>query len=267
MHSDIALEILNTTGFLGSPGETLAYKRNAADALHKNAPTLIWCGGLKSDMEGGKATHLQDWAIEQGRAFIRFDYYGHGESSGDFEKAGIGRWAQDTAQVIDDLAEGDVILIGSSMGGWAALLAALERPARIVGLVLIAPAPDFTGSLMWDGFSKDIQNEIMTQGVYYEPSEYGEPMPISKMLIEDGQENLILDKPIPFSGPVRILQGMQDPDVPYKHAMKLIDTITSEDLEITLVKSGDHRLSNPIDLKRLVTTVDGMCQQLCPPTT
>lgn len=255
MHSDIALELLEAPGFLGSERESLAYKHSPASVQNKNAPSLIWCGGLKSDMEGGKATHLHDWAIDQRRAYVRFDYYGHGASSGNFEKAGIGRWARDTVQVIDELTTGDVILIGSSMGGWASLLAGMLRPDRVKGLVLIAPAPDFTKTLMWDGFSQDIKDEIIKSGIYYEPSEYGEPMPISLALIEDGQENLLLGKPINFSGPVRILQGMQDVDVPFSHAMKLIDDITSDDVQMTLVKSGDHRLSTEQDLARLVQTV------------
>lgn len=261
MHSDIALELLDAPGFLGRQRDSLAFKQSHAKPPYKDSPTLIWCGGLKSDMEGGKATHLHDWALSQGRAYIRFDYFGHGVSSGDFEKAGIGRWARDTVQIIDDLTTGDVILIGSSMGGWASLLAATKRPERVKGLVLIAPAPDFTKTLMWDRFSQEIKDEIMQSGVYYEPSEYGEPMPISRALIEDGQQNLLLGQPIKFSGPVRILQGMKDPDVPFTHAMKLIDDITSADIEMTLVKSGDHRLSTEQDLARLVRTVEAICRQ------
>lgn len=260
MHTDIALEFLDAPGFLGGEAERLAFKQSKANVARANGPTIIWCGGLKSDMEGGKATHVHDWALSQGRAYIRFDYYGHGVSSGDFEKAGIGRWARDAVQIIDDLTMGDVILIGSSMGGWASLLAAITRPERVKGLVLIAPAPDFTQILMWDGFSQEIKDEINTVGIYYEPSEYAEPMPISRALIEDGQKNLLLGKPIEFSGPVRILQGMQDVDVPYTHAMKIIDDLTSADVEITLVKSGDHRLSTEPDLARLVQTVEHVCR-------
>lgn len=259
MHSDIALEFLTAPGFLGSERETLALKRNPAEAEHAQAPTLIWCGGLKSDMEGGKATHLQDWALAHGRAFIRFDYFGHGKSSGNFMDAGISRWARDTVQIIDEVAgEGDVILIGSSMGGWAALLAALDRPQRVVGLLLIAPAPDFTQDLMWDHFGADIRKQIEDTGLYLEPSEYGDPMPISKTLIEDGRNHLLLNAPIAYLGPVRILQGVQDVDVPFAHAQRLIKALESEDVEMTLVKSGDHRLSSATDLRRLSRALEDL---------
>lgn len=258
LHSEAPLNFLSAPGFAGSNHERIAYKKSDGQN-QTTSPTFIWCGGLRSDMEGGKATHLHDWAIREGHAYIRFDYYGHGESSGDFEKGTISRWAQDTVQVMDELTEGPVALVGSSMGGWASLLAALQRPTRVKGLLLIAPAPDFTEKLMWASFSADIQNEIMEKGVYYEPSDYGDPMPISRVLIEDGGNNLLMDGPITFAGPVRILQGMCDPDVPYAHAQKLVECLTGEDVEITLVKSGDHRLSTEADLDRLVTAAENLC--------
>ncbi len=278
MHADIALKFLDAPALSNESGldandssrntvEQIAYKYSPATGPDKNSTALIWCGGLKSDMEGGKATHLHDWAISEGRAYVRFDYYGHGMSSGVFTKAGIGRWTQDTVQIIDEVVGNilgceRVILIGSSMGGWASLLAALQRPERVKGLLLIAPAPDFTETLMWEMFSADIKKQIIESGLYLEPSEYGEPMPISKTLIEDGKKHCLLDRPIEFSGPVRILQGMQDIDVPYRHAMKIIDAITSQDVEMTLVKSGDHRLSTEADLERLVRTIKALAESL-----
>ncbi len=235
----------------------IAYQRLSAKPSMTGAG-LIWCGGLKSDMEGSKATALHAWARDQGRGYIRFDYFGHGQSSGKFRDGTMTRWAQDTVQVIDDLTEGPQILVGSSMGGWSALLAALARPDRIKALVLIAPAPDFTEKLMWAGFSDDIRKTIMDEGIYYEPSDYDEPYEISRDLIIDGRKNLLLDASIKFDGPVRILQGMQDSSVPWQHAQKLVDLLTSNDVEMTLVKNGDHSLSSDRDITRLLHTVESM---------
>jgi len=193
-------------------GHRLAYKKSDVKASKKRTgPCFVWCGGLRSDMEGGKAIHLQTWAMNAGYNYIRFDYFGHGESSGDFEKGTIGRWSQDVITIIDELSQGDVILVGSSMGGWAAILAALQRKDRVKALLLIAPAPDFTETLMWQRYSPEIRRE----------------------------------------GPVRILQGQLDPDVPYAHAFKIVEALESDDVILTLVKSGDHRLSTPPDLSRL----------------
>ncbi len=235
----------------GSKGERMAYKKTDGQG-----PSFIWCGGLRSDMEGGKAVHLHHWAAAQGYGYVRFDYYGHGESSGDFERGHIGRWSEDITAVIDELTQGDVILVGSSMGGWASLLAALARPDRVKALLLIAPAPDFTQKLMWPKFSEDIRRQIEQEGVYYEPSPYGEPLPISKTLINESAKYLILDAPINFTGPVRILQGMKDEPVPWRHALKIVDTLKSEDVTATFVKDGDHSLSRPQDLQRLETTAN-----------
>ena len=247
---NIQTQFLDVGGFSGSERERIAYKTHESD----RGPTFIWCGGLRSDMGGGKATHLHQWAVDQDVPYIRFDYYCHGESSGDFEKAHIGRWAEDVVAVIDKLTQGDVILVGSSMGGWASLLASLQRRARVKALLLIAPAPDFTQKLMWEGFDEGIRRTIMEEGVYYEPSPYGEPMPISKILIEESAKYQILDSPIGFAGPVRILQGMKDEPVPWQHAHKIVDALESEDTEVTFVKDGDHSLSRPQDLERLIRT-------------
>ncbi len=247
-----------TSPSFGEGGEyKIAYQKLDAN-LEMNGSGIIWCGGLKSDMEGSKATALQGWAGERGHAYVRFDYYGHGKSTGRFREGTISRWAQDTVQVIDDLTQGPQILVGSSMGGWTALLAALARPERVKALVLIAPAPDFTEKLMWAGFDEDIRKTIMEEGIYYEPSDYDEPYEISRELILDGRENLLLDAPINFGGPVRILQGMQDTSVPWQHAQKLIDVLTSKDVEMTLVKNGDHSLSGGQDMKRLFRVMEDL---------
>jgi len=239
------------------------YKNNVSDSterlaykIHEGAgPVLIWCGGLRSDMLGSKAECLHDWAQDSGQSYIRFDYFGHGESSGEFEQGHIGMWRDDIIRVMDHMApDQDIILCGSSMGGWASILAALERRGRVKALLLIAPAPDFTQKLMWPNFSPDIQDQIIKDGVYYEPSPYGEPMPVSKTLIEKSADYQILDQPITLDIPIRILQGMKDEPVPWQHPFRFIKAVTSEDVEITLVKSGDHSLSQPHDLRRLVKT-------------
>ncbi len=222
----------------------------------------MWCGGLKSDMLGGKATHLHDWALANKRDFLRFDYFGHGESSGRFRDGTISRWSEDVIHVIDNLAAPDVVLIGSSMGGWSSLLAAMARPERVKGLVLIAPAPDFTEKLMWAHWSDDVRATIETEGIYYEPSDYDEPYEYSRELIEDGRARQILDQTIPFSGPVRILQGLADDVVPWDYAYRVVDTLQSENVTMTLVKGGDHSLSRPEDLLRLQQTVERILTEL-----
>ena len=256
MHSDIELK------FLSAPdGEKIAYKMSQGPAGY-SGPTLIWCGGLKSDMEGGKATHLHDWAIEEGRTYIRFDYFGHGVSSGTFRNGTISRWSEDVMRVIDELSEGDIILIGSSMGGWASLLAAMKRPERVKGLLLIAPAPDFTQKLTYAEWSEDQRETLKRDGIVYVPSDYDEPYEYSRELMEDGQQNQILDAPIKFDGPVRILQGAADPVVPWAYSRQILDVITSDDVDYTLVKSGDHSLSAPQDLDRLLRVAKELSRKL-----
>jgi len=256
MHSDVSLNHLST-----SNGEKIAYKMSAGSKDYRG-PTLIWCGGLKSDMEGGKATHLHDWAIEEGRCYIRFDYFGHGVSSGEFRDGTLSRWSADIAQVIDELTQGDVILIGSSMGGWASLLAALKRPERVKGLLLIAPAPDFTEKLTRQEWSEEQLAASQRGESVFMPSDYGEPYEYSAVLMEDGKKNQILDAPIKFEGPVRILQGAKDPVVPWEHSQRIMDVITSEDVDYILVKNGDHSLSSSNDLDRLVRVVKELCRIL-----
>jgi len=255
MHSDVKLNYLSAPGVNNSGGEKIAYKQS--DGM---GPTVIWCGGLKSDMEGGKATHLHDWAIEEGRSYIRFDYFGHGVSSGAFRDGTISRWAADVVRVIDELSKGDVVLIGSSMGGWSSLLAAMKRPERVKGLLLIAPAPDFTQKLTWAEWTDEQRKALERDGIVYVPSDYDEPYEYSRELMEDGKRNQILDAPIKFDGPVRILQGAADPVVPWEYSRQILEVITSEDVDYTLVKNGDHSLSSPSDLDRLVRTAKELCR-------
>jgi pimeloyl-ACP methyl ester carboxylesterase len=227
------------------------------------SPGLVWLGGFKSDMQGTKALALDDWAAVQGRACLRFDYSGHGESGGAFIDGTIGRWLEESVAVFDRYCIGPQVVIGSSMGGWLALLLArtLVRrsepapPATLKGLVLIAPAPDFTEELMWKGFSPEIRTEIETKGVWPRPSEYGEPYPITRQLIEEGRNHLLLGSAIEVGCPVRILQGAQDPDVPWQHAFALAHRLPSDDVVLTMIQDGDHRLSRPQDIARIIAAV------------
>lgn len=238
-----------------SDGTKLAYHKHTG----KN-PTIVWCGGLKSDMEGTKATFLEKWATDRGQAYIRFDYFGHGKSDGDFIDGTISRWASDIVSVIDELCQGECILVGSSMGGWAGLLAALERPDRIRGMVLINPAPDFTEKLTYASWTDAQKTDLVEKGVVYEPSGYEEPYAYSKKLIEDGRARQVLDSPIPLSCPIRILQGAEDKVVPAHHSQKLIDVVESSDVTYTLIKGGDHSLSHEQDLKLLTLTLNGLLE-------
>lgn len=237
----------------------LAYRRSAG-----RGPGLVWLGGFRSDMEGGKATRLHDWADSEGRGFLRFDYSGHGASSGDFQDGTIGDWLDDALAAIDGLTEGPQILVGSSMGGWIALHAALARPDRVAGLILLAPAPDFTERLMRPQLPAEALAAIENAGLWMQPSPYDpEPTPITRRLLEDGAQRLLLDRGgIPITAPVRILQGMQDPDVPWRHALRLVDEIESEDVTFTLIKDGDHRLSREEDLDRLIAAAKALCETL-----
>jgi len=224
-------------------------------------PGLFWLGGFKSDMKGTKAAALSQWARENGRACTRFDYSGHGESGGDFRAGTIGRWLEESLAVFAAYAEGPQVVIGSSMGGWLALLLLRElrrrkdAKASAIGLVLIAPAVDFTEVLMWQRFPPKVKNEIETSGVWLRPSEYGEPYPITQRLIEEGRNHLLLGGMIETGCPVRILQGVQDPDVPWNHAVALTSRLAQDDVVLTLVKDGDHGLSRPEDIERLIKAV------------
>lgn len=237
-------------------GESLAYMLETPASLA--GPTgLVWLGGFKSDMTGTKACALADWAAANGRHLLRFDYFAHGQSSGDFTQATVGRWLDDALAAFDELTTGPQILVGSSMGGWIALLLALRRPERVKALTLIAPAPDFTEELMWKNFSDEVRNVLLAEGVYRRPSEYDdEPYEITMKLIEEGRRHLLLGQEIPLTLPVRILQGMADPDVPWGHAMRLVEALASSDVTIHLSKTGDHRLSTPDDIARLTQTIE-----------
>lgn len=234
----------------------------AVRAREGNAPGIFWLGGFKSDMRGTKAEALKEYAAKTGRAYTRFDYSGHGESGGAFEEGTISRWAEEALAAFERVS-GPRIVVGSSMGGWIALLLAralLKKAsgrASIKGMVLIAPAPDFTEALMWPALSEEAKRDVMEKGFWMRPSAYGDgPYPLTRALFEDGKKNLLLDKPIQTGCPVRILQGAADPDVPYCHALKLVSCFAQDDVVLTLIKDGDHRLSRPEDLERLMQAVD-----------
>ena len=232
-------------------GERLAWRKVAGEG-----PTVVWLGGFKSDMAGTKAQAIADWAQARGRAYLRFDYFGHGESTGEFIHGTITRWREDALAVIDQLAPGPLVLVGSSMGGWLACLVAAVRAERVKALVLIAPAPDFTEKLMAPEMTDADRHALAETGVWLRPSDYGEPYPITRDLLEDGARWSILPGPVPVSCPVRILQGGADPDVPWRHALELANEIKSGDVVFSLIKDGDHRLSRPQDLARLVAALD-----------
>ena len=220
-------------------------------------PTVVWLGGFASDMTGTKAQALAEWAERTGRTFLRFDYFGHGASEGDFRDGTITRWRADALAVIDELTEGPLVLVGSSMGGWVACLAALSRPERVKAMVLIAPAPDFTEKLMKPGIPADGLAAIERDGFWVRPSEYDDfGYPITKGLLEDGARWQILDGPIAIGCPVRILQGGADPDVPWGHSLHLVLALEGRDVTYTLIKNGDHRLSRPQDIERLLDAVE-----------
>jgi pimeloyl-ACP methyl ester carboxylesterase len=225
-------------------------------------PSLFWLGGFKSDMRGTKAEALDLWARNNGRAMTRFDYSGHGESGGTFTDGTIGRWLEETRAVFDAFCRGPQVVVGSSMGGWLALLLTRElmrrtqAEASVVRLVLVAPAVDFTEELMWKRFSPEVKREIEQTGVWARPSQYSdEPYPITRGLIEEGRKHLLLDGMIETGCPVRILQGVQDPDVPWQHTVELTSHFARDDVVLTLVKDGDHRLSRPEDIERLIAAV------------
>ncbi len=232
-------------------GEALAWRR-----VTGAEPTVVWLGGFRSDMSGTKAQALADWARDAGRAFLRFDYLGHGLSSGDFAAKGtITRWRADALAVLDELIEGPVVLVGSSMGGWIACLVSMARPERVAGLVLVAPAADFTETLMAPAIPPQGHAALAADGVWLRPSAYGDPYPITRALLDDGARWSILPGPVPIEVPVCILQGGADPDVPWRHALELAQALNSGDVVFTLIRDGDHRLSRPRDIERLLAAV------------
>jgi pimeloyl-ACP methyl ester carboxylesterase len=237
-----------------SDGATIAYHRRKGAA-----PGIIFLGGHRSVMGGAKALFLEDYCRRRGRAYVRFDYFGHGRSSGDFTLGTISRWRDDAIAVIDSLTEGPQILVGSSMSGWIMLLVALARRARVAALVGIAGAPDFTEELLWPRLGPAQRAEIMEQGALVLPSDYDPAgYRYTRALIEDGRRHLLLDRAIPLDLPVRLLHGMQDLSVPWQLSLRLAERLAGNDVVVSLVKDGDHRLSRPADLARLARTLDAL---------
>jgi len=244
--------MLESHGKLTSEGVELAWRK-----IPGAGPMVVWLGGFHSDMTGTKAQTLADWAARTGRAFLRFDYFGHGQSGGDFRNGTITRWRSDALAVIDELTEGPLVLVGSSMGGWIACLAALSRPDRLKAMVLVAPAPDFTEKLMKPSFPPEALAALEAHGEWTRPSEYEDGgYPITKALLDDAARWQILDGPIGIHVPVRVLQGGVDLDVPWAHALHLSVAIECPDVVYHLIKDGDHRLSRPQDLERLLDAVE-----------
>ena len=225
-------------------------------------PGLVFLCGFGSDKEGSKALFLESHARQTGQSFVRFDYFGHGGSDGDFKDGTISRWAQDTIAVIDELTEGPQILIGSSMGGWLMLLAALARKDRIAGLIGIAAAPDFTQRLQWTKLTPQQQKTVMEEGLVQVPSNYEDDYIFTRALFDDGARNLLLDGPIDLDVPLTLLHGQQDADVPVEISLEIARQVASSDVVLELVKSADHRFSGPDELNRLAAAVDTMTEKL-----
>lgn len=232
-------------------------RRLAYDQTPGKGPGVVFLGGFRSDKSGNKALFLEDWAKKNGRAYLRFDYTGHGESSGDFLEGSIGDWAEDAASIVEGLTKGPQILVGSSMGGWIALLLARRMPERIAGLVTIAAAPDFTEEKYWQGFTDAQRATLNREGRIEVPSEYDDgPYIVTRHLIEDGRRHLVLNEPLPLSMPVRFLQGTADTAVSQRTALRLFDRASGADIRLTLVKDADHRFSTPECLALIGETVD-----------
>lgn len=228
------------TEFLTTPqGREIAYNRTEGQG-----PGIVFLGGFRSDMEGTKALSLQQWAQSQGRAFLRFDYSGHGRSGGAFEDGAIGDWFEDARDTILALTDGPQVLVGSSMGGWIALLLCREMPDRVAGLVTIAAAPDFTEDGYWASFDSDTKHKLESDGRLEIPSEYGAPLVITRRLINEGRTRLVMRDPLSLPFPARFLQGTQDEAVPVDWATRLLDHADGPDMHLTLVKGADHRFSD-----------------------
>jgi pimeloyl-ACP methyl ester carboxylesterase len=230
----------------------------ACEHLPGRLPTLVFLPGFMSDMTGDKATALRDWCAAHGRACLRLDYAGHGASTGRFEDGTIGTWTQDALCVIDRFAGERFVVVGSSMGGWIALLVALARPQRVAGFIGIAAAPDFTEDLMWASMMPPERAALERDGLLRIPSEYGGEQIITRALIEDGRTRLLMRGPIALDCPVRLLHGQRDTAVPWETSLRLAGRVTSPDVHVTLLKDGDHRLSRPRDIALLVRTAAGL---------
>lgn len=250
----------DVTEFFDHDGVAIAYRRTSG---RPRTAGIVWLGGFHSDMLGEKASALHAQAERAGRSFLRFDYLGHGESGGRFEDGTIGRWRSDALAAIDALTDGPLVLVGSSMGGWMALLCALARPERVRALVLLAPAPDFTDRLMWSSFDDDQKREIMERGFWIRPSPYDPAgYAIKRELIEEGRNWNVMDAEIPVDIPVRILQGGLDEDVPWTHSFELIGQLRTNDVVWTFIKDGDHRLSRPSDIQQMIGAVMSTADQV-----
>jgi pimeloyl-ACP methyl ester carboxylesterase len=241
-------------------GETVAYEH-----LPGQAPGILFCAGFNSNMQGDKALALEAWCREQSRQFTRFDYFGHGASSGRFEDGTIGRWRDDTLAVLAQVTSGPQLIVGSSMGGWMMLLAALAMPEKVLGLVGIAAAPDFTEGLRAGGLDDRQREQLAASGFFEIENCYddGESYRISGRLLQEAREHLLLTREsLPLAVPVRLIHGQCDPDVPWQHALTLASKLQGDDVEVQLVKAGEHRLSTPADLQRLLRTLQALLQDL-----
>lgn len=243
--------------FLETPqGRRLAYHKTEGQG-----PCVVFCGGLKSDMEGTKAVHLEAWARATGRAFLRFDYSGHGESGGAFEDGCIGDWHEDTVAAVEALTEGPVVVVGSSMGGWQALLLARAMPQRVAGMVAIAAAPDFTEDGWWAEFSDEDRARLEAEGRVELPSDYMEPYVVTRRMIEDGRQRLVLRAPLELPFPVRFLQGTADTAVSVATAVQLLQHAQGPDMRLTLVKDADHRFSDETCLALIEVAVEEVIER------
>ena len=242
-------------------GLTIAYRRTPARAGQR-APGVVFLGGFGSDMTGAKATRLEAFAAARGLAFLRFDYMGHGASSGRFEAGTIGHWCRDALAVLDLLTEGPQLLVGSSMGGWLMLLVARERPERVAGLLGLAAAPDFTEDLIWDQLGPAERRRLEQEGRIEQPSDYGKPYVITRDLIEEGRDHLVLRRPLALPCPLRLIHGTADNDVPFDRSQMLLDAIDHDDVELTLLKNADHRLSDERSLLAIEAALEGLLKRL-----
>jgi pimeloyl-ACP methyl ester carboxylesterase len=236
--------------------ETIAYHRTGG-----RAPGVVFLTGYKSDMTGQKAVRLEEVCRARGQAYVRFDYYGHGASSGEFVDGTIGRWRDDAITVLDQLTEGPQLLVGSSLGGWIAVLAALARPARVAGIVGISAAPDFTEDLIPPLLSPSDRETLATGGIVNVGSPLDpEPTWMNQRFLDDGRKHLVLRNAIPLDCPVRLIAGLQDVDVPWRTSLKLAERLRTPEVEITLIKDGDHRLSREADLERMCAVLERLLQ-------
>lgn len=231
----------------------IAYHRHAGAS--KTLPGVIFCGGFRSDMDGSKATYLETQCKARHQSYVRFDYTGHGKSNGAFEDGNIGTWLADALAVFDMLSDGPQIVVGSSMGGWIALLLALARPKRMAGLVGLAPAPDFTEDIFNKEFGEEERRHLLSTGLIYLPNDYDEPYPLTKQLFDDGKKHLMLHDRIHIACPVRLIHGKRDTAVPWQKSEEILRQLTAEDAKILWVSDGDHRLSTPPDLALIDDTV------------